>query len=102
MFSIMHVDQSGDDNPSLDVLPELFDELSRTDFPERSVAVINEDSGWCLAVYPDGRIVFQNLSENAAKHMIPVPKPKVVHLWRALATGDMDTVLKEPWIPGYR
>jgi hypothetical protein len=36
-----------------------------------------------------------------ALHMIPVPKERVLELWRRLIGGDIDGLLSEPWRPGY-
>ncbi len=33
--------------------------------------------------------------------MIPVSKERVLALWRLLAAGDIEAILKEPWRPGY-
>jgi hypothetical protein len=34
--------------------------------------------------------------------MIPVERERVLHLWQLLIAGDLDSVMAEPWKPGYR
>lgn len=103
MFGIIHADGSGEDNPPLDRLPDLFDELSTADREHGDVAVVNDDSGWCLSAHRDGRLVFEKLGSRGttARHMIPVPKENVLKLWKRLIEGDIDGLLKEPWKSGY-
>ena len=102
MFGVLHTDGSGEDNPPLASLADLYDELLTADREHGDVAVINDDSGWCLSAHRDGRVVFGNLRDRGSeRHMIPVPKERVLELWKRLIEGDIDGLLKEPWKPGY-
>lgn len=101
MFGVNHMDGSGEDNPPLESLPALYDELTSSGIFDGSVAVINDDSGWCLSAHRDGRLVFEHLEQGGERHMIPVSKSRVLELWRQLVAGDIDGLLSEPWIPGY-
>ena len=95
------MDASGQDNPPLESLPDLYDELWSSGIVDGNVAVINDDSGWYISAYRDGRVVFGHLRESKDRHMIPVPKERVLDLWRRLIDGDMESLFAEPWIPGY-
>lgn len=101
MFSVIHTDGSADENPSLDSLSALYDELLAADREHGDVAVVHEDSGWSLSAHRDGRVVFEHLGRGGERHMIPVSKERVLHLWRQLIDGDVDGILGEPWRAGY-
>lgn len=102
MFSIIHTDGSGDDDPPVETLSELYDELASSDSEHGDVSVIHEDTGWSISAHRDGRIIFGHLGRRGiAKHMIPVPKDKVLELWKRLVDGDIDGLHAEPWKPGY-
>jgi hypothetical protein len=103
MFSVIHMDASGDDDPPVESLSPLFEELHLSGIVDGNVAVIHEDSGWCMSAHRDGRLVFENLGERGtnARHMIPVPKERVLELWKRLIEGKIDSLLNEPWNPGY-
>jgi hypothetical protein len=101
MFSIVHRHGSSDKNPSLDSLSDLYDELQLDDIEHVDVTVVHDDSGWAMSAYGSGRLIFEHLGEGGERHMIPVSKDRVLELWRLLAAGDIDTLLKEPWRPGY-
>lgn len=103
MFGVIHMDGSGEDNPPIESLSNLYDELFSSGIVDGDVSVIHDDSGWGISAYRDGRLVFGNLQDRGASdcHMIPVPKERVLELWRRLIEGDIDGLLKEPWKPGY-
>ena len=103
MYGIIHTDGSGEDSPSLDRLPSLFEELSTADPEHGDVAVVNDDSGWCMSAHRDGRLVFEQLGSRGttARHMMPVSKEIVIEMWKRLIQGDIEGLLKEPWKSGY-
>jgi len=101
MFSVIHWDGSSDANPPIASLPALLDELSAADREHGDVVVVHEDTGWSLSAHRDGRVVFENLSIGGERHMKPVPRERVLDLWRRLIDGDVDGVLQEPWQSGY-
>jgi hypothetical protein len=100
MFGINHLDGSGEDNPPIESLSALYDEL-RLAGEHGNVDVINDDLGWCMSAHQDGRLVFEHLAEGGERHMIPVPKERVLDLWKRLIDGNIDSILSEPWQPGY-
>jgi len=101
MYGIIHMDGSGEDNPSLESLTHLYDELASSGITDGDVAVIHDDTGWCLSAHRDGRLVFEHLGNGGERHMIPIPKERVLELWLRLIDGDIDGLLTEPWTPGY-
>jgi hypothetical protein len=101
MFSVIHTDGSGDENPPLASLSALYDELQSADREHGDVAVVHEDSGWSMSAHRDGRVVFEHLGKGMERHMIPVPKERVLELWRRLIDGDINGLLAESWKPGY-
>lgn len=101
MFSVIHMDASGDDDPAVESLTDLYDELESSGIVDGNVAVINQDSGWCLSAHRDGRLVFEHLGDGGECHMLPVSKARVLELWQRLVAGEIDRLLTEPWIPGY-
>ena len=104
MFGVLHSDGSGEDNPPLEKLPSLYEELLTADREHGDVAVINDDLGWCMSAHRDGRLVFERLGTKGktAQHMTAVSKDRVLELWNRLIEGEVDGILKEPWEAGYK
>lgn len=101
MFSVIHTDGSSDENPPLERLSNLYDELRSADREHGDVAVVHDNTGWSMSAHRDGRLVFEHLGQGGERHMIPVSKERVLQLWRRLIEGDINGVLAEPWKPGY-
>ncbi len=103
MFGVLHVDGSGEDNPSLDSLSDLYDELATADREHGDVSVINDDVHWCMTAHRNGSVVFEQLGTRGAtaRRMIAVPKDRVLSMWKRLIRGDIDGLLSEPWQSGY-
>jgi hypothetical protein len=95
------MDASGDDDPPLESLSSLYDELSKSGITDGNVAVIDQGSSWCLSAHRDGRVVFEHLQKGEERHMTPVEKDRVLHLWRQLIDGNVDGIMSQPWMPGY-
>jgi len=102
MFGVTHMDGSGEDDPPLESLAALYDELKLSGIVDGSVAVIHDDTGWCMSAHRDGRVVFEHLAEGGEMHMIPVPKERVLELWLGLVGGDIEGLLSEDWKSGYK
>jgi hypothetical protein len=101
MFSVIHTDGSGEDNPPMERLSSLYDELRSSDREHGDVAVVHEASGWSMSAHRDGRLVFEHLGQGGERHMMPVSKDRVLDLWRQLIAGDIEGILAAPWKPGY-
>jgi hypothetical protein len=103
MFGVIHTDGSSDDNPPVESLSELYDELLSADREHGDVAVIHDDSTWSMSAHRDGRVVLEHLENRSGqRHMVQVPKERVLDLWRRLIEGDIDGLLLEPWKEGYQ
>lgn len=102
MYGIIHMDGSGEDNLPVERFSELYDELFVSGITDGDVSVIDDNSGWGLSAHRDGRLVFEHLGgQGSPRHMIPVPKERVIELWERLIQGDIDGLLLEAWKPGY-
>lgn len=90
------------DEPPLESLSALYDELEFEDEEHVSVSLTHE-SDWDLGAYGGGLLIWENLEteENEARHMKDLTKQKVLELWEKLAHGRIDEIEKEPWLPGY-
>jgi hypothetical protein len=62
---------------------------------------VHEDTGWSMSAHRDGRLVLEHLRNGGERHMIPVPKQRVLQLWLQLINGDIDGLVSEPWKHGY-
>ena len=54
-----------------------------------------------MSAHRDGRVVLDHLDTRGERHMIPVPKERVIDLWKRLIDGDIEALMAEPWKPGY-
>ncbi len=98
MFGVIHMDASGDDDPPVESLSDLYDELYHSGIIDGNVAVIHDESGWCMSAYRDGGVLFGRLGTvDEDLRMNSVSKERVLHLWKRLIDGDIDGLLKEPW-----
>jgi hypothetical protein len=102
-FIITHRYGDQERSTSAEVLPALLRELDdrKEDTEHGSVAVTHE-SEWCMEVFRGGHVTFAHLEEGGASHMRDVSEVRILELWRRLAEGDVASVQKEPWKPGYQ
>ncbi len=100
MYGVIHTDGSGETNPPMESLSDLYDELLAADDEHPDVSVEHEDTGWCISAYRNGRIIMSS-AQGEGRHMSTVPKERVIELWKRLIEGDIDGLLQEPWKPGY-
>ncbi len=101
MFNVMHSDGTGEINPPVESLSDLYDELLAADREHGDVSVAHEESGWCISAHRDRRVVLEHLRNGGPRHMIPVPKERVLDLWKRLINGNIGGLLSEPWRQGY-
>ncbi len=88
-------------DPSADVMNAVLRELDGPVDEEHPDVSATDESGWCLAAFASGLVVWENLDENAPRHMRGVSRSEVRDLWRALADGDLATIESKPWALGY-
>ena len=102
MFGVIHMDASGEEDPPFVSLSYLYDELRLSGIVDGNVAVVHDDTGWCMSAHRDGRLVFEHLGEKGTeRHMTEVPKDRAIKLWTLLIQGEFDLLSTEPWIQGY-
>lgn len=89
-----------DDAPPLAGMREALAELDVEDVEHPDVALIH-DTGWCLAAYPSGLLVWEHLGGGEPRHIRNVPRERVLELWLRLSKGDITGVDAEHWKPGY-
>jgi len=101
-YHVTHRSGDMEDEPTLDSLSALYDELEHEDDEHPSVSLTHE-SEWDLGAYGGGLLIWENLeTENSeARHMKNLPKEKVLELWEKLAQGKIEEINREPWLPGY-
>jgi hypothetical protein len=68
---------------------------------EHPDASLTHESGWSLAAFGSGRLIWENLEEGEPRHMVEVAREQMLRLWTTLACGDLATIEKEAWLPGY-
>lgn len=92
LWKRVHVD------PPLERLESLLDELENEDEEPFVDALVTHDSGWELAANHAGRLIWRHGDQ--ARHMLDVPREKVLQLWTMLVRGEIGAVDAEPWIDG--
>lgn len=104
-FFVSHRMGGDDQDPPLDSLEQLLDELDEDphDGEHRNVAVIHE-SDWCLGVYPGWKLILENLEdlETSPRHLVVGrDRQYVLSLMHAAAQGDLELLERQPWRSGY-
>ena len=80
---------------------ELLDELAAATDEHPDVAAVHE-SGWSLSVFASGLIIWENVEEDSVpRHGRGLERASIVELLHALARGDIDTIERTDWRPGY-
>jgi hypothetical protein len=81
---------------------ELLAELDADD-PEHPETSLTHESGWTLAAYQGGLLVWENVEPNTPppRHMKESSREKILSMWLSLAKGDLAAIEREPWNPGY-
>ncbi|WP_449288394.1 hypothetical protein [Marinobacter salarius] len=100
-YWVNHLMGNSDVEFSLESLPDLYAELSQADGEHTDVSLTHE-SEWCLSAFSSGLLVWENVAgDGEPKHMRCAPKEKVIELWSLLASGSIDEIEKQSWLPGY-
>lgn len=91
-----------DENPSVARMVEHLDSLDPNDDEHPCVSLVHRESGWGIEVFASGLLILENTSiRDSERHLRAAGRDKVLALWQALALGDIQTVMAEPWAPGY-
>src|SRR4051794_1954422 len=89
-------------DPPIAQMIEHLDSLDPNDQEHPSVCLVHRESGWGIEVFESGLLVLENTSiRNSQKHIRGANREKTLSLWKTLASGDIEAVMSEPWIPGY-
>lgn len=87
--------------PPLDRMREVLSELDGDDDDEHPSVSLSHESEWTLSAFPDGLVIWENVEEDVARHMLHISRDKVLSLWTKIAAGQIDEIEREPWLPGY-
>lgn len=81
------------------LLAELDDS---TDIEHPDVSISDNVSGWCLSVFAgdSGLVVLEN-DEDEIRHMRGLSFEEITTLCVSFGSGELDTVLRRGWQPGY-
>jgi hypothetical protein len=102
-FILTHRYGAQERSSSTSLLSALLRELDdqKDDTEHGSVAVTHE-SEWCMSVSRGGYVTFEHLEGCGKRHMRGISEAKILELWGLLAAGDIASIQKEPWKPGYQ
>jgi hypothetical protein len=102
-FIITHRYGAQERATSVEVLPALLRELEdRPEDTEHGSVSVAHESEWSISVYRGGYLTFENLEDGGESHMRGVKESEILRLLAFLAAGDIDSVRKAPWKPGYQ
>jgi hypothetical protein len=99
-FHITHNHGTSESDPLLESLDTLYDELDQSDTEHPDVSLTHE-SGWCLAAFQSGLLIWENVEDGDPQHMRRVDREQTLRLWRLLANGNIDEIDQENWQDGY-
>ncbi|HYJ29708.1 MAG TPA: hypothetical protein VEW25_05135 [Allosphingosinicella sp.] len=102
-FFVYHRLGESESDPPLASFPALLDELEECveDEEHLSVSLVHE-SEWALGFHRGGYVCFENVAaDDEPRHLDGVSRERLLALMAALARGDLETVEREPWRPGY-
>ena len=86
---------------SLARMAEVLSELDAIDSEHPDVSLTHE-SEWCLSAFPSGLVIWENVEDASdPRHMQNVSRQKMLDLWVKLSSGQIETINKESWLPGY-
>ena len=86
--------------PNESRMRELLAQLDQHD-PEHPDAWLTHESGWTLAVFESGLVVWENIeSAGEPRHQVGISREKAVSLWLKLSRGEIGEIEQEPWSPG--
>ena len=89
-------------DPSEQRLSEILATLEIDDDDEHPDVSLTHESGWYLAAFPSGLIVWENVEDGPEpRHMKNVTRDKVLKMWLALARGQLETIEAGDWLSGY-
>lgn len=90
-------------DPNEGIIDAVLSELDEPLDPEHPDVGLTHESEWSLGAFPSGLVVWENVADESGlpRHLRDVPRSKLREPWLALASGDIDRVNAEAWLPGY-
>jgi len=89
-------------DPSSDVRSRVLDELEEHHDAEHPDVSLTHESEWCLSIFPGGLVVWENVELDVEpRHLEGLTRSKVEALWTLLSMGDVSTIERDAWRPGY-
>jgi hypothetical protein len=90
-----------DDDPSVSRMLYHLNSFDPQDQEHASVTLVHSESRWRMAVFESGLLILEHADDGPPRHMRVTDQEKILSLWKTLAAGDIDSILAEPWAPGY-
>jgi hypothetical protein len=92
--------ESSDESGIAELIAELDGPL---DDEHPDISVLDGDSGWLLSAFQSGKMVWENVENDAGKprHMVNVSRTEMARVMTLIATGNVDEVEALDWQAGY-
>ncbi|MFQ6198110.1 hypothetical protein [Streptomyces sp. NPDC000405] len=86
------------ESPDMETMRRVLDGLVGADGEHADVSLSHE-SGWCLSVFADGLVVWENAEDDAVVpgEMRGIGREEVLELLGLLTAGDIAAVQAFPW-----
>ncbi|MEQ1698763.1 MAG: hypothetical protein ABMA25_01575 [Ilumatobacteraceae bacterium] len=91
------------DEPNAETVNRVLAELDEPVDEEHPDVSLTHQSEWSLGAFPSGLVIWENVADRhgSPQHLRGVSREKLRELWTALASGDIERVDAESWLPGY-
>jgi hypothetical protein len=88
--------------PTLPEMQAALEELREPDPEHPDCYLTHEESGWTLAAFGSGLLVWENYNEQQGNgRHLRTTHAQVLKHWQALAAGRVAEIEALPWQPGY-
>lgn len=90
-------------NPDLKSMRALLaslDQASARDADHPDVSLVHDASGWSLSVFANGTVTLENFEdeEDVPVYMNHISRQDALTMWQQLSRGEIERILKQPWI----
>jgi len=91
----------GGQDPTDNELRAALAELATPDAEHPDCWLSSED-GWTIAAHRDGKVVLENVESGEGPwHLLGQTTDAVLELWQLLQAGEINSIRKHQWLPGY-
>jgi len=102
MYHSTDIDGVTEINPDLHTLRAIIDSLQDADleeFDHPDVALVDDNSGWSISLYPNGTATLENLEDEdeSPRYRKGLSPEAGLELWMMLADGEIETLLAMRW-----